>query len=158
MLSRRTLLTASITLGAFGAAAFTAAPAQAQVAADRSVGIVLNGANAEGGDTAATIWRSIAGSLRKDAAIRVAEDPLMEAVAGKTMTAQEAGAAMKVRYILSGGITAGSHAYKFELKLSDAKDGKQLWATNFLNDEDGILALPTEVAGALIPVIKAAAL
>jgi TolB-like protein len=154
MFSRRTLLAATFAT----AAAFTALPAHAQVAADRSVGIVLNGVNEEGGATANTIWRSIAAALRKDPAIRLAEDPAMEAVAGKTMTAQDAGAAMKVRYVLTGGVTAGSHAYKFELKLLDAKDGKQLWNTNFLNDEDGILALPTEVAGALIPVIKAAAL
>lgn len=135
-----------------------ASTAGAQVANDRSVGVILTGVNEEGAHWAGTQWTPISGVLRKDAALRVADDALMEAVATKTMTPQEAGAAMKVRYVLMGGVTAGSHAFRFDLKLFDAKDGKQLWATVFQSDEDNIATVPTEIGGALIPALKAAAL
>lgn len=143
---------------------FAAAPtllagsAFAQVAADRSVGVVLQGANEEGAHAAEQYWGMIADALRKDPAIRVPEKATMEPLVGKKVTPQEAGAAMKVRFVLTGGVSAGSHAFKFELKMFDAKDGKQLWATTFQSDEDNILGVPVEVAGALIPALKAAAL
>jgi hypothetical protein len=132
-----------------------ASTAGAQVANDRSVGVLLVGVNEEGAHWAGTQWTPIAGVLRKDTALRVAEDPLMEAVSGKTMTPQEAGAAMKVRYVLTGGVTAGSHAFRFDLKLFDAKDGKQVWATVFQSDEDNIATVPTEIGGQHIPALKA---
>ena len=44
----------------------------------------------------------ISDALRKDAAIRVADKAVMEPLAGnKTITPQAAGAAMKVRYVLT---------------------------------------------------------
>lgn len=135
-----------------------ASTAGAQVANDRSVGVLLVGVNEEGAHWAGTQWTPISEVLRKEAALRIADDALMEAVSGKTMTPQEAGAAMKVRYVLTGGVTAGSHAFRFDLKLFDAKDGKQLWATVFQSDEDNIATVPTEIGGALIPALKAAAL
>jgi hypothetical protein len=137
---------------------FAVTTAQAQVATDRSIGILLTGANDEGAHEAKTQWTPIAGVIRRDTSIRVAEDALMEANAGKTMTPQEAGALMKVRFVLAGAVTAGSHAFEFELKLFDARDGKQLWASTFLSDEDNIATVPTEIGGQLLPAIKAAAL
>ena len=131
-----------------------AGPAFAQVAADRSVGVVLQGANTEGAHAAEQYWGMIADALRKDPAIRVPEKATMEPLVGKTITPQEAGAAMKVRFVLTGGVSAGSHAFKFELKMFDAKDGKQLWATTFQSDEDNILIAPTEIGSAAITQLK----
>ncbi len=152
---RRTLLALSFAV----TPALLAGPAFAQVATDRSVGVVLAGANDEGAHAADQYWGMISDALRKDAAIRIADKAVMEPLAGnKTITPQEAGAAMKVRYVLTGSVSAGSHAFKFDMKMFDAKDGKQLWATTFQSDEDNILIVPNEISGALIPVIKAAAL
>jgi hypothetical protein len=135
-----------------------AGPAFAQVATDRSVGIMLAGANDEGAHAAEQYWGMIGDALAKDGSIRVADKAVMAPLVGKTMTPQEAGAAMKVRFVLTGAVSAGSHAFKFDLKMFDAKDGKQLWATTFQSDEDNILGVPVEVAGSLVPALKAAAL
>ncbi|MBM3508157.1 MAG: hypothetical protein FJX64_10750 [Alphaproteobacteria bacterium] len=138
--------------------AFAVSSASAQVATDRSVGVFFTGANEEGAHEATTQWTPISRVIRREADIRVADDALMEAAAGKKMTPQEAAAALKVRFVLTGAITAGSHAFKFELKLFDGKDGKELWAATFLSDEDNIGTVPTEISGQLVPRLKAAAL
>ena len=53
--------------------ALLAGPAFAQVATDRSVGVILAGANDEGAHAADQYWSMVADALRKDGAVRVAE-------------------------------------------------------------------------------------
>ena len=136
------------------ALAFVASAAQAQVATDRSVAVILVGANDEGHTAATTYWTNIAKAVAKDAGIRVAADADVEKFIDKQPNPQEVGAALKVRYLLVGAVTAGDHNFKFEMKIFDAKDGKQLWASTFLSDGDNILIAPTEIGSAAITQLK----
>ena len=147
------LLRSAAVLAAF-ALAFVASAAQAQVATDRSVAVILVGANDEGHTAATTYWTNIAKAVAKDAGIRVAADADVEKFIDKQPNPQEVGAALKVRYLLVGAVTAGDHNFKFEMKIFDAKDGKQLWASTFLSDEDNILIAPTEIGSAAITQLK----
>lgn len=136
------------------ALAFVAPAAQAQVATDRSVAVILVGANDEGGTAASTYWTNIAKAIAKDAMVRVAADADVEKFIGKQPNVQEVGAALKVRYLLVGAVTAGDHNYKFDMKMFDAKDGKQVWASVFLSDEDNILIAPTEIGSAAVTQLR----
>ncbi|MSP21127.1 MAG: hypothetical protein EXQ93_06380 [Alphaproteobacteria bacterium] len=137
------------------ALSFVVTTAQAQVATDRSVAVLLTGVNDEGVHAAATYWTNIAKAISKEATIRVADDASVEAFANKTLVPQEAAAALKVRFVIIGAVTAGDHNFKFDLKMFDGKDGKQVWASIFLSDEDNILIVPTEMGSAAITQLRA---
>ncbi len=74
----------------------------------------------------------------------------------KSLTAADAGARLGVRYILEGSVRRSGAKVRIAAKVTDVRDGIQIWAERFDGTMDDIFALQDRVALSIAGVIEPA--
>jgi adenylate cyclase len=75
---------------------------------------------------------------------------------GKSVTPQEVGALLGVRYVLEGSVRKAGSRVRIAVRLTDAADGAQIWADRFEDTLEDVFALQDRVALGVAGVIEPA--
>jgi adenylate cyclase len=73
---------------------------------------------------------------------------------GRTVSPQEVGAQLGVRYVLEGSVRRAANRVRIAVKLTDAADSAQIWADRFEDTLEDVFALQDRVALGVAGVIE----
>jgi adenylate cyclase len=95
----------------------------------------------------------IIAALTRFRTIFVAASGATASFQGKTVTPQEIGRALGVRYVLDGSVRKAGERVRISVKLADAESGAQLWSDRFEDGLGDIFALQDRVALSVAAVV-----
>ena len=73
---------------------------------------------------------------------------------GKEVDVREAGARLGVAHILEGSVRSSGDRLRITVRLADAKQGYEIWSQVFDRKADDVLAIQSEIAGAVVRSLR----